>query len=67
LPERYFFSCRIGCILKTVNILDIVNTMNIESVVIISPTVNTVNSARRRLLNIVKAAKTLNSGPLYVL
>jgi hypothetical protein len=41
------------------------NTTNIEKVVIISSTVNTVNFARRCLVNIVNVAKTLNSEPLY--
>ena len=39
--------------------------MNIEIVVIIGPTVSIVNSARRRLLNIVNVAKTLYSRQLY--
>jgi len=54
-----------GCILKTANIVDTVKAMIIEIVAIIGPTVNTVNSARRLLLNIVNVAKTLNSRPLY--
>jgi hypothetical protein len=39
--------------------------MNIEIAVNIGPTVDTVNSARRRLVIILKAAKTLNSQLLY--
>jgi hypothetical protein len=65
LPEHYFLWCRFGFNLKTLNIVDIVNTMIIEIDVNIGPTVNTVHSARRRLVNFGNAAKTLNSGPLY--
>lgn len=65
MPERFFLFYRIGSILKTVNIVDTVNALNIEIIVIIGPTVNTVNSARKSLLNIVNVAKTLNSKPLH--
>ena len=65
MPERYFLSCRILFILKTVNIVDNVNNTNSEKVAIIGPTVNIVNSARRYLENIVNTAKNFNSRPLY--
>jgi hypothetical protein len=50
---------------ESMNIVDTVDTMNIEIVVNIGSIVNAVKSARRRILNIVNDAKTLNSGPLY--